>query len=213
MIREVIIGINERSPSAALINKTIEKVKKLYKMGDWDGNYVLSDTSLMVTFGENGGKVVTLLFAKGFDWQWSVDMGVYVDTLPHHPNDQSQALHDSQVNYSDAFNKGYNANNVLDSGVSKLLRQIFKLPKEKPEKGVWENLDESSDDTFIDAIAELTGLRKGAVSKWVSDNDIDSYELMQSIGQKKTNFMDMTTAIVGKPNNIYHKKLVKQFGR
>lgn len=215
MIREILVNINEAGPSKTLINKTIKKVAKVYNMGDWDGTYVLSDTSLMVTFGESGGKIVTLLFAKGFDWQWSVDMGVYVDSVPHHPNDQTQALHDSQVNYYDAFSKNGigNSTNILDSGVSKLLRQIFKLPKQKPEKGVWEDLVESSEGSFIDEIARLTGLRKVAVSKWVTDNNIDSFELMQSLGQKKTNFMDMTSAVIGKSNNIYHKKLVKQFGR
>ena len=68
-----------------------------------------------------------------------------------------------------------------------------------------------SNDLYVSEIAERTGLRKVSLKVWLDDNNIDDYELMQALGQKKLDPQDLVTAIVGNKNNSYFKDIVKKF--
>jgi hypothetical protein len=64
-------------------------------------------------------------------------------------------------------------------------------------------------------IANLTGLRTQAVKKFIDDNNIDDRKLLAYLKIKgpKTlsNRMDISTAIVGKPNNKFAQGIIKAF--
>ena len=59
-------------------------------------------------------------------------------------------------------------------------------------------------------IAPLTGLRVGAIQNFIDNNDIDARKLYNKIKRDKNLRKDLLTAIAGKPNNKYHKDVVKK---
>ena len=69
--------------------------------------------------------------------------------------------------------------------------------------------------TESEEIANLTGLRTQAVKKFIEDNNIDDRKLLAYLKIKgpKTlsNRMDISTAIVGKPNNKFTQGIIKAF--
>lgn len=64
----------------------------------------------------------------------------------------------------------------------------------------------------ISAIALRIGARKEAVAKFVEENDIDTNKMNSDLKSGKVYFMDVITAIVGKPNNKYQKEIIKKYG-
>ena len=64
----------------------------------------------------------------------------------------------------------------------------------------------------ISAIALRIGARKEAVAKFVEENDIDTNKMNSDLKSGKVYFMDIITAIVGKPNNKYQKEIIKKYG-
>lgn len=66
-------------------------------------------------------------------------------------------------------------------------------------------------------IGNLTGVRGSAVQKFIDDNNIDDRKLLAFLKIKgpKTlsNRMDISTAIVGKPNNKFAQGIIKAFGK
>ena len=64
---------------------------------------------------------------------------------------------------------------------------------------------------FSQEIASRTGLRQSAVETFLLNNNIDEFQLLQAIGQKKIKPMDVSTAISGNPNNKFAQELVKKF--
>jgi len=64
----------------------------------------------------------------------------------------------------------------------------------------------------ISAIALRIGARKEAVAKFVEENDIDTKKMNSDLKSGKVYFMDIITAIVGKPNNKYQKEIIKKYG-
>ncbi len=66
-------------------------------------------------------------------------------------------------------------------------------------------------------IGNLTGVRVSAVQKFIDDNNIDDRKLLAFLKLKgpKTlsNRMDISTAIVGKPNNKFAQGIIKAFGK
>jgi hypothetical protein len=66
-------------------------------------------------------------------------------------------------------------------------------------------------------IGNLTGVRVSAVQKFIDDNNIDDRKLLAFLKIKgpKTlsNRMDISTAIVGKPNNKFAQGIIKAFGK
>ena len=63
----------------------------------------------------------------------------------------------------------------------------------------------------ISAIALRIGARKEAVAKFVEENDIDTNKMNSDLKSGKVYFMDIITAIVGKPNNKYQKEIIKKY--
>ena len=63
----------------------------------------------------------------------------------------------------------------------------------------------------ISAIALRIGARKEAVAKFVEENDIDTNKMNSDLKSGKVYFMDVITAIVGKPNNKYQKEIIKKY--
>lgn len=64
----------------------------------------------------------------------------------------------------------------------------------------------------ISAIALRIGARKDAVEKFVEEHKIDTDKLNADLKSKNIYFMDVITAIVGKPNNKYQKEVIKKYG-
>ena len=64
----------------------------------------------------------------------------------------------------------------------------------------------------VSAIALRIGARKEAVAKFVEENDIDTNKMNSDLKSGKVYFMDIITAIVGKPNNKYQKEIIKKYG-
>jgi hypothetical protein len=69
--------------------------------------------------------------------------------------------------------------------------------------------ESKEDQMYAREIADKTGLNKLFLQDWMEDNSIDPYELMQAVGQKKIKPIDLATAVSGKPNNAYTKKIAK----
>jgi hypothetical protein len=64
----------------------------------------------------------------------------------------------------------------------------------------------------ISAIALRIGARKDAVEKFVEEHKIDTNKLNSDLKSGDVYFMDVITAIVGKPNNKYQKEVIKKYG-
>jgi len=64
----------------------------------------------------------------------------------------------------------------------------------------------------VSAIALRIGARKEAVAKFVEKNNIDTNKLNSDLKSGQVYFLDVITAIVGKPNNKYEKEIVKKYG-
>jgi hypothetical protein len=77
------------------------------------------------------------------------------------------------------------------------------------------SLSKMMNESEAEEIASLTGLRTQAVKKFIDDNNIDDRKLLAYLKIKgpKTlsNRMDMSTAIVGKPNNKFAQGIIKAF--
>ncbi len=77
------------------------------------------------------------------------------------------------------------------------------------------SLSKLVNESEAEAIANLTGLRTQAVKKFIDDNNIDDRKLLAYLKIKgpKTlsNRMDISTAIVGKPNNKFAQGIIKAF--
>ena len=64
----------------------------------------------------------------------------------------------------------------------------------------------------VSAIALRIGAKKEAVAKFVEKNNIDTNKLNSDLKSGQVYFLDVITAIVGKPNNKYEKEIVKKYG-
>lgn len=64
----------------------------------------------------------------------------------------------------------------------------------------------------VSAIALRIGARKEAVAKFVEKNKIDTNKLNSDLKSGQVYFLDVITAIVGKPNNKYEKEIIKKYG-
>jgi hypothetical protein len=95
--------------------------------------------------------------------------------------------------------------NPTVNGRSILKIRIPKLYMKENDMKINENYK------FSKEIAIRTGLRQSAVDKFLSDNNIDDFELVQAIGRKKIKPIDVSTAISGSPNNKFAQELVKKF--
>ncbi len=77
------------------------------------------------------------------------------------------------------------------------------------------SLSKMVNESEAEEIANLTGLRTQAVKQFIEDNNIDDRKLLAYLKIKgpKTlsNRMDISTAIVGKPNNKYAQGIIKAF--
>ena len=77
------------------------------------------------------------------------------------------------------------------------------------------SLTKMVNESEAEEIANLTGLRTQAVKKFIDDNNIDDRKLLAYLKIKgpKTlsNRMDISTAIVGKPNNKFAQGIIKAF--
>jgi hypothetical protein len=77
------------------------------------------------------------------------------------------------------------------------------------------SLSKMMNESEAEEIANLTGLRTQAVKQFIDDNNIDDRKLLAYLKIKgpKTlsNRMDISTAIVGKPNNKYAQGIIKAF--
>ena len=77
------------------------------------------------------------------------------------------------------------------------------------------SLSKLVNESEAEEIANLTGLRTQAVKKFIDDNNIDDRKLLAYLKIKgpKTlsNRMDISTAIVGKPNNKFAQGIIKAF--
>ena len=63
----------------------------------------------------------------------------------------------------------------------------------------------------VSAIALRIGAKKEAVAKFVEKNNIDTNKLNSDLKSGQVYFLDVITAIVGKPNNKYEKEIVKKY--
>lgn len=69
----------------------------------------------------------------------------------------------------------------------------------------------SPKERYILEIEGLSGVRKGAIEKYVSDNKLTDMEVLHitiGLGRKQINGADVAVAIGGKPNNSFSKKLL-----
>jgi hypothetical protein len=77
------------------------------------------------------------------------------------------------------------------------------------------SLTKMVNESEVEEIANLTGLRTQAVKKFIDDNNIDDRKLLAYLKIKgpKTlsNRMDISTAIVGKPGNKFAQGIIKAF--
>lgn len=64
----------------------------------------------------------------------------------------------------------------------------------------------------VSAIALRIGAKKEAVAKFVEKHKIDTNQLNSDLKSGEVYFMDVITAIVGKPDNKYEKEIVKKYG-
>ena len=95
-----------------------------------------------------------------------------------------------------------------------LIQSIFdNKPYMKNEGRI--SLSKLVNESEAEEIANLTGLRTQAVKKFIDDNNIDDRKLLAYLKIKgpKTlsNRMDISTAIVGKPNNKFAQGIIKAF--
>lgn len=63
----------------------------------------------------------------------------------------------------------------------------------------------------IETIARYTGLRKDKVKQYAEENNINVEKVARNI-RKGDLSRDLMTALAGKPNNKYHKKIVQMYG-
>ena len=63
----------------------------------------------------------------------------------------------------------------------------------------------------VSAIALRIGAKKEAVAKFVEKHKIDTNKLNSDLKSGEVYFMDVITAIVGKPDNKYEKQIVKKY--
>jgi hypothetical protein len=95
-----------------------------------------------------------------------------------------------------------------------LIQSVFdNKPYMKNEGRI--SLSKMVNESEAEEIANLTGLRTQAVKQFIDDNNIDDRKLLAYLKIKgpKTlsNRMDISTAIVGKPNNKYAQGIIKAF--
>ncbi len=95
-----------------------------------------------------------------------------------------------------------------------LIQSVFdNKPYMKNEGRI--SLSKMVNESEAEEIANLTGLRTQAVKQFIEDNNIDDRKLLAYLKIKgpKTlsNRMDISTAIVGKPNNKYAQGIIKAF--
>ena len=95
-----------------------------------------------------------------------------------------------------------------------LIQSVFdNKPYMKNEGRI--SLSNLINESEAEEIANLTGLRTQAVKKFIDDNNIDDRKLLAYLKIKgpKTlsNRMDISTAIVGKPNNKFAQGIIKAF--
>jgi len=95
-----------------------------------------------------------------------------------------------------------------------LIQSVFdNKPYMKNEGRI--SLSKMINESEAEEIANLTGLRTQAVKQFIEDNNIDDRKLLAYLKIKgpKTlsNRMDISTAIVGKPNNKYAQGIIKAF--
>lgn len=109
------------------ITKTVSKAYNLGKLLDSDFTADGKNPSLMLKFDK-----VTLVFMKGFDWEGSVDMGLWSRTEYKKEGRAMDAISKSDVIYYDALGdyvtKGnYTGSNILPVDVSEVVRKLFGL--------------------------------------------------------------------------------------
>lgn len=95
-----------------------------------------------------------------------------------------------------------------------LIQSVFdNKPYMKNEGRI--SLSKMVNESEAEEIANLTGLRTQAVKQFIDDNNIDDRKLLAYLKIKgpKTlsNRMDISTAIVGKPNNKFAQGIIKAF--
>ena len=65
---------------------------------------------------------------------------------------------------------------------------------------------------YAKEISSMIGVGAKAVEKWMKDNNVDELALTMAVGQNKSNMRkDLQTAILGTPNNMYAKKILKMY--
>lgn len=117
----------------ASINKIAKVVSKAYNLGKMVSNEFTPDTkspTLMIKFEK-----LTVVFVKGFDWQDSVDMGIWKKKEYVKAHRAMDTLDKSDVIYYDYFSTYSQSNtgrskNVLDRDISMVVRPVFGLKAE-----------------------------------------------------------------------------------
>jgi hypothetical protein len=114
-----------------------------------------------------------------------------------------------------SFNAQGDAFIAMSALQSKAPKHLTYTVTDKPisESEVSEAFDSKM---YVKALAELSGLRPAAIEKFISDSKIDLEKMIDAElikkGAKPTDFGgDLMTAISGKPNNEFAKKIIDKY--
>jgi len=118
------------------------------------------------------------------------------------------------------FNTARGAKQFLSKNVDKLLgganvESVGIMTKkqwdEREAKYAFESVNEIASRTAME-IGALTGTNKDFIQNFVDKNELDIEKVFQYVKKGKLkDRMDFVTAVVGKPNNPFQVKLIKQF--
>ena len=70
-------------------------------------------------------------------------------------------------------------------------------------------IESDSEEQYYKEISAKTGLNSKFLAKWCNQHDIDAYDLMQGIGQKKIKALDLVVAVSG--DNKQKTKQIQKF--
>ena len=74
-------------------------------------------------------------------------------------------------------------------------------------------LIQETEDIYIKELSLMSRISKSALEKFTTDNNLDTMDLMQQVGQMKIELIDLVKAVSGTPNNKYYKEIIKKVSK
>jgi len=115
----------------SVLKDTISSLFDFFSLCD-DGSPIIDYGVSVLVFGKDKitNTPVRLLVSSGFSWQKSVDVGIYKNRTPKHPQEQERSLVDADFIFYDALSFYTSSNNpprTLPLDISVKLRDFFNI--------------------------------------------------------------------------------------